>query len=144
MGYDKYYRHVLSKNKGSFDETIVCYKGTLTATTSAGTPFSLLNPLKADLIVTKVVVNITSAVTASTPVLMNVGIGVSGTLLYDTLIDGAELGTPTAIGVYDNQDDAGTNGKQTDKWGAAEYLTVTVEATPTGIAGDIYIWYRKA
>lgn len=142
MGFEKKYRHVASKFKGSFNETLVCYKGIL-VTATVGTPFSLLNPLGSALIVTKVVVDITTGVN-STPVDMNVGIGVSGTLAYDTLIDGAFLGTPVGAGVFDNQDDAGTNGKQTENWGATEYLTVTVTATPTDMVGNIYIWYRKA
>lgn len=139
MGIEKFRRKVVG-TKADFTEQIVCVKGALAVT---ATPYTLLNPLGVALIVTKVVVDITSAVSA-TPVTMDVGVGAATNTDYDTLIDGVVIGTPTAIGVYDNEDDKGTNGKATNKWGATEYLNVYTSAAPTGLAGSIYIWYRKA
>jgi len=142
MGYDKHYRTVVG-DKAEFKEQVTVYKGALAATTGAGTPFSLVNPLGARCLITRVLVDITTAISA-TPVEMNVGVGASAGGDYDTLIDGAEIGTPTAADLYDNQDDAGTNGKSSEEWGASEYLNVTVSGTPTGMVGNIYIYYRKA
>lgn len=110
--------------------------------TGAGTPYSVLNPEGTPLLVTMVVVDITGAV-SDTPVEMNVGIGAAATAAYDTLIDGADIGTPTAADVYNNADDGGTNGQAAERWSATEYLTVTVTGTPTGLVGNIYYWYRK-
>lgn len=142
MGFDKQRRKIVGK-QAEFEEQIICLKGTLTATSGAGTPYSIVNPLGAICIVEKVIIYTTGAISA-TPVEMNVGIGASASGTYDTLIDGLTVGTPTAAGDFNNIDDQGTNGHATDVWGASEYLTVTVTGTPTGLVGSIYVYYRKA
>ena len=141
MGITKFRRKVVG-NKADFKEQVVVLKESLDATSGAGTPASISNPLGTRLIVTRVVVDITSPISA-TPVEMNVGIGGSPYVAYDTLIDGLTVGTPTSADVYDNVDDQGTNGKSTEEWGASEYLTVTVTGTPTGMVGNIYVYYRE-
>jgi hypothetical protein len=143
MGFDKHYRHVKSQHRGDFQESIMVLEGTFTVPAGAGTPYSVVNPLGTEVIVNKVVVKLTGSI-SSTPVTMNVGIGASAAGDYDTLIDGAEVGTPEAAVLLDNIDDQGTNGKASEVWGATEYLTAVVSATPTGLtAGKIYIYYTK-
>jgi len=142
MGYDKFRRKVIGKYQGNFYETQNVLVGALTATTGAGTPYSVVNPLGTALLVTKVVVYTTGAISA-TPVTLKVGIGSSAGGAYDNLIDDVVVGTPTGAGVFDNSDDKGTNGQNTYIWGASEYLNVTVTGTPTGLVGKVYIYYVK-
>jgi len=142
MGFDKLIRKQVG-SEAEFSEQLICLKGTLTATSGAGTPYSKLNPLGAICLVDRVIIYTTGAISA-TPVEMNVGIGASAGGTYDTLIDGLVLSTPTAAGDFNNEDNGGTNGHSTDVWGATEYLTVTVTGTPTGLVGSIYVYYRKA
>lgn len=141
MGITKFRRKVVG-SKADFKEQVVVLKEALTATSGAGTPASIENPLGERLIITRLVVDITSPV-SDTPVTMSVGVGGSPYVSYDSLIDAVEIGTPTAADIYDNVDDQGTNGKSTEEWGASEYLTVTVTGTPTGMVGNVYVYYRK-
>lgn len=140
MGFDKFRRKVIG-TKAEFTEQVVVIKGALTA--GSATPYSLVNPYAVALIVNKVVIDLTSPV-STTPVAMSVGIGSTAHTKYETLIDDVVIGTPVAIGLFDNIDDQGTNGKASEKWGATEYLNVFCSATPTGLKGNIYIYCRKA
>lgn len=124
-----------------YKETIVCLKSALSATTVAMS--GITNPLGADLIITKVIVDITTACSA-TPVTFDAGcaaaaIGTSN----DNLLDGVDIGTPTAAAIYDNITNKGSNGAPTRKWASAKYFTITASGTPTAVVGNVYIYYRK-
>lgn len=142
MGFIKFRRKVVG-NKADFKEQVVVIKGALVATSGAGTPYSLINPLATRLIITKCILDFTTDISA-TPVELDVGTGANAGGTYNNLIDSKDVGDSPGAAIYDNVDDQGTAGKASQEWGATEYLTVTVTGTPTGLVGNIYIYYRKA
>lgn len=116
------------------------YKVALTAATgtTAGAVLSIPNPEGVDLIVTRLVLDITTEGPATTTV--DAGIAANGATSADNLID---AGAVSAIGVIDNVEDGGTNGQAVIKWPAAQYLTITASAALTGLVGNAYItWIR--
>lgn len=118
------------------------YKTALTAATddTAGGVLSLANPEGADLIIPSggFVLDITTKSTGAATV--DAGIADDGETSSDTLIDGLDVNA--AAGVFDNADDAGSNGGPV-KWGADEYLTITASATVAGLVGSAYISYIR-
>jgi hypothetical protein len=139
MGIEKVRRKMVGK-EAEFEEQIICKKGALFA---SATPISVLNPLGADCIITKFVVDVTTNPTA-TPVTMDCGVS-AAQASSDTLIDGAQIGG-AGIGTYcfDNITNKGTNGLPTKKWTSTHYLKCSLTGTPTGLVGNYYVWYRKA
>lgn len=118
------------------------YKVALTAVTgtTAGGCLSLANPEGVDLIVTRLVLDITTPSTGAATV--DAGIAANGTTSSDILIDGASVAT--AAKVLDNINDAGTNGKARQKWTSGQFLTITASATLAGLVGNAYIEYIRA
>lgn len=118
------------------------YKVALTAATvtTAGAVLSLANPEGADLIVTRLVLDITTQSTGAATV--DAGIAANGTTSSDNLIDGASVAS--AAKVLDNVTDGGTNGKARQKWTSSQYLTITASATLAGMVGSAYIEYIRA
>lgn len=116
------------------------YKTALTAAddTTAGGVLSLANPEGADLIVTRLILDVTTASTGAAAV--DAGIAANGSTSADNLIDGASVAT---IGVLDNIEDGGTNGQAVYKWGASQYLTITASADATGLVANAYIEYKR-
>lgn len=108
------------------------------ANTTAGAVLSLANPEKADLLVTRLVLDITTAGPGSTTV--DAGIAANGTTSADNLID---AGAVSAIGVIDNIEDGGTNGQAVVKWTSTQFLTITASAALTGLVGNAYIEYIR-
>lgn len=125
----------MSEGKGA-------YKTALTAATvtDGGAVLSLANPESVDLIVTRLVLNITTEATGAAAV--DAGIAADGETSSDTLLDGLDVGS--AAGVFDNFDDQGTNGQSCVTWDSDEYLTITASATLAGLVGDAYIEYIRA
>lgn len=119
------------------------YRVALTAgtTTTGGDVLSLANPEGEDLIVTRLLLNITTASTGAATV--DAGIAADGTTSSDTLIDGLDVNA--AAGLFDNADatDQGTNGKASRTWDSDEYLTITPSATCAGLVGYAYIEYKR-
>lgn len=116
--------------------------GNLTAatTTTGGDALGLANPEGADLLITRFMLNITTAATGSANV--DAGVAADATTSADDLIDGADVGSAAAI--FDNIDDQGTNGQSLLEWGSDEYVTVTPSATLAGLVGKYYIEYVHA
>lgn len=117
------------------------YKVALTAATTnaGGGVLSLANPEGVDLLVTRLVLNITTASTGAASV--DAGIAANGTTSSDTLIDGLDVNA--AAGVFCNIDDQGTNGQSVEQWDSDEYLTITASATVAGLVGYAYIEYIR-
>lgn len=117
------------------------YKVALTAVTgtAAGGALSLANPEGVDLIVTRLILDITTEATGAATV--DAGIAANGTTSADNLIDGGDVGT--AVVVLDNVGNGGTNGKSVRKWGSSQYLTITASATLAGLVGNAYIEYIR-
>jgi len=117
-----------------------CLYGSLTAatTTTGGDALNLLNPEGADLIITRFIINITTAATGVATV--DAGVAATGTSDAD-LIDEADVGSAAAI--FDNFDDQGTDGQSVLHWDSDEYLTVTPSATLAGMVGTYYVEYIR-
>lgn len=99
---------------------------------------SWANPEATSIIITKVVVDITTASTGASTI--DIGTAtVSATTTGDNLIDGV---SGAAIAVVDNTDDKGTNGKSKQKLATGKWVTGTqASGDITGIAGYAYIHY---
>lgn len=98
---------------------------------------SVLNPTGEAVIVTKCIVNITTASTGASTI--DVGIGSSASTSYDNLIDGLSGATAGAYA------DLGTNGKRAKLWPAAEYLTASeASGDVAGLAGELIVqWVTR-
>lgn len=124
----------MSEQKGA-------YKVALTAATdtTAGGVLSLANPEGADIIVTRLVLDITTPSDGAANV--DAGIAANGSTSSDNLIDGQSVAT--AAKVLDNVSDGGSNGKARQKWTSSQYLTITASATTAGMVGNAYIEYIR-
>jgi len=107
--------------------------------TTAGGVLSMANPEGIDLLITRLVLNVTTASTGAAAV--DAGIAANGTTSSDILIDGKSVAT---AGVFDNIEDQGTNGRAAVKWGASQFLTITASADATGLVGEALISYVPA
>ena len=107
----------------------------LASADTAGGVVAVLNPFGVDVIVTDVVLNVTTAATATCT--LNAGVAANATTTSDTLIDGVDVNT--AVGVFDNHANAGTNGGS-DLWESDEYITVSkATGSAAGLEGTVYI-----
>lgn len=105
--------------------------------TTVGGVLKLQNDDGADRIVTRLVLDVTTEATGAATV--DAGIDDAGDASADNLLDGVDVGT--AAGVFDNIDDAGTNGQSVIAWPDGEYLVITASATLAGLEGYAYIEY---
>lgn len=115
-------------------------KAALTAatTTAVGGVLKLVNPEGVDLLITRLMLDITTASTGAATV--DAGVDDGGDVSSDNLIDGKSVAT---AGIFDNTEDGGTNGKGVVKWKAGEYLVCSASATTAGMVGNAYIEYCR-
>lgn len=125
----------MSEQKGA-------YKATLTAatTTAVGGVLKVQNPEGADLIIKRLILDITTKSTGAATV--DAGVDDGGDVSSDNLIDGLDVNA--AAGVFDNVKNGGTNGKAAVKWPTDEYVVITASATVAGLVGSAYIEYVRA
>jgi hypothetical protein len=118
------------------------YKVALTAatTTAGGDALNLLNPEGVDLIITRLILDITTPATGAATA--DAGVTTTGTT-SDTLLDGVDVGSAAAVFDSADETDSGTNGKIGRRWGSAQYLTITPSATLAGLVGNAYIEYIR-
>jgi len=105
--------------------------------------FAWQNPESSEIIVDRVILDITHA-GGSASAVMDVGSAASGTTHSDNLIDGVDINTTA---VYDNLGDGGTNGKTKQKLdengGTTDYITGQIlDANAASLEGNVYIHYR--
>lgn len=124
----------MSEQKGAYKVALTAVTGT-----TAGGALSLANPEGEDIIVTRLVLDITTNSTGAATV--DAGIAANGSTSSDNLIDGASVAT--AAKVLDNVSDGGTNGKARQKWTSSQYLTITASASLAGLVGNAYIEYIR-
>lgn len=116
-------------------------KVALGAGEGAGGILGLLNPEGVDLIITRLVLDITTKSTGACTV--DAGVAANGTTSNDTLIDGLDVGTAPILA--DNIENQGINGVAAKKWGATQYLTVSkATGAAAGLVGSAYIEYVRA
>lgn len=115
-------------------------KVALAALDAAGGVLALANPEGADIIVKRIILDVTTKSTAACTV--DAGIAANGTTSNDTLLDGLDVGT--AAGVFDNIENQGTNGVGAKKWTSAQYLTISkATGAAAGLVGNAYIEYAR-
>jgi hypothetical protein len=115
--------------------------GTLTAGNANAFAFAWRNLSAKNLIISRVIIDVTTAGGTANAVL-DVGTAADGTTTSSNLIDGMDLNT---TGVYDNLDNAGTNGKSkqklTEYFGGLEWVTGQIlVANAANLAGKYYIY----
>jgi hypothetical protein len=114
------------------------YKVALGHADTAGGVLSLANPEGIDLIVTKLVIDVTTAATAACTV--DAGIAANGTTSADNLIDGQDVNA--ASGAFGSP--SGSNGKSAKFWKSTEYLNISkASGAAAGLAGYAYIEYIR-
>lgn len=113
------------------------YKHALTAATgtTAGGVLKVMNDFGADVIVTRLVLDIATKSTGVATV--DAGIHATGSASADNLIDGLDVNA--AAGVFDNTKNGGTNGKGVALWPAGHYLVITASATAAGLVGNAHV-----
>lgn len=107
--------------------------------TTVGGVLKLQNPEGADLIITRIVFDVTTKSTGAAT--LDVGVDDDGATSNDTLMDGLDVGT--AAGVFDNVKNGGTNGKAAVKWPTGYYIVATASASVAGLVGNAYIEYIR-
>ena len=111
----------------------------LAAVDTAGGVLSWQNPEATNIIVTRIVLDITTAATGSCSISAGTT-PTSATTSSANLID--TLDVNAAAGVFDNLGNAGTLGKTRQKVAAGKWLTISKASGATaGMAGYAYIWY---
>ena len=113
--------------------------GSLAAVDTGGGIFSWQNPESFAILVQHVVLNVTTKTTDACTV--DVGTtATNATTLSDTLIDGKDINT--AVGVFTNDESAGTNGKPFKRLAAGKWVTASkASGTSAGLVGTYEIYY---
>lgn len=117
-------------------------KGTLKAGNANAFAFVWENPEASKIIVTRVLINITTAGGTGSSVL-DVGVVADATSTADTLINGLDL---NATGIFDNITDKGEHGKSRqvvdEKGGTNDYITGKIlTQNAATLVGKYYIFY---
>ena len=107
--------------------------------TTVGGVIKLQNPEGVDLIITRLVLDVTTQSAGAASV--DAGVDDGGDVSSDTLIDGLSVAT---AGVYDNVENGGTNGKAAVRWPAGHYLVATATATTAGMVGSAHVQFIRA
>ena len=131
----------------SSDTTPVGLKSTkvaLAASDVAAGVLSWQNPEGSAIVVFRLVLDVTSAATGACT--LNVGSDGAGTSSSDNLLDGVDVGT--AVGLFDNMTNKGTNGKELQrldaKGGSTDYITASMASgASAGLVGNAYIIYYE-
>jgi hypothetical protein len=124
----------------AFDRTVKVARVALAEVDTAGGVFAWANPEATSIIVTRVVLDVTTAATGACTI--DVGTtATSATTLSDNLIDGLDINA--AAGVFDNITDKGTNGKARQKLAAGKWVTGSkASGASAGTVGFAYIHYH--
>lgn len=110
---------------------------TASVTFAGGDALAKLNPEGADLVITKLILDVTTPATGSATA--DIGVGATAATSDDGLLDGVDVGAAAILA--DNVDDQGTNGKASVLWAEGEYLTVSPSASLAGLVGNVYVQY---
>lgn len=115
------------------------------AVASAGNAgiLSLANPEGRDLIITRFIINTTTAAAGATTI--DAGIDADGTGSADTLLDGQTI---NAVGIRDNIQDQAGNGLDAVRWGSGQFITITKTVggagSEVGLVARVFVEYMRA
>jgi hypothetical protein len=114
-------------------------KVALGAADTGGGVLSWQNPEGTDIIITRIVIDITTRATGACTI--DVGTtATSATTSSDNLIDGLDINAAT--GVFDNIDNKGSNGKSKQKLASGKWVTASkASGSAAGTVGYAYIHY---
>ncbi len=120
-------------------------KGTMAVELSvsgAGNPTGVLasiaNPFGYDVIITSAVFRITAAGSTAT---LDIGVGADATTSNDGLMDGIA----DSLGLYNNEDNAGINGKSAQVWSSSQFLNVAkAGGNVTNLVGKLHVVCYRA
>jgi len=116
------------------------YKAALGVADTGGGVLSLLNPEGVDLIITRLVLDVTTKATAACT--LDAGVAAAATTSNDTLINGIDVNA--AAGVFGNIDDKAGNGQAVIRWESDYYLTISMASgAAAGLVGNAYIEYIR-
>lgn len=123
-----------------FDRLPKTAKVALAAVDTGGGVFSWANPESSNILISRVMIDVTTAATAACTI--DVGhTATSATTSSDTLLDGLDVNS--AAGVFDNITNAGTNGKAVQRLASGKWITASKASGATaGIVGYAYITYH--
>lgn len=123
------------------DRLPVVAKVALGTGTSGGGVFSWQNPENRDIIIDRIMLNITTKATSAATV--DVGAtATSATTSSDNLIDGLDVNA--AVGLFDNITDKGTNGKSRQLLASGKWVTASqASGAVAGLVGFAYISYYR-
>lgn len=114
-------------------------KVALGALDTGGGVLSWANPETGDILIERVLIDVTTVSTGACTVDFGVTTA-SATTLNDTLIDGLDVNGAT--GVFDNITDKGTNGKSRQRLAAGKWVTGSkASGAAAGLVGFAYIHY---
>ena len=122
----------------AFDRLTKVAKVALAAVRTAGGVLSWTNPEAGSIIITRILLDVTTASTGASTI--NAGTtATTSTTSSDNFIDGASAAT---IAVLGNLGNAGVNGKTVQKLATGKWITVSEDTGDvTGLAGFAYIHY---
>jgi len=124
----------------AFDRSVKIARVALAAVDTAGGVFAWANPEAGDILISRLVIDVTTKSTGASTV--DIGTtATNATTSSDTLIDGLDTGT--AAGIFDNITDKGTNGKSRQRLATGKWVTGSVASgASAGIVGYAYIFYN--
>lgn len=111
----------------------------VSVSTTSGQIAAVANPEGVSCVVKRIWLRTTTKSAAACT--LDIGVAAGATTSSDNLLDGISVaGVP--IGVYDNIENQGSNGRSTVDWPAASYVTVTVASgDANGLVGVLNVDY---
>lgn len=101
---------------------------------------SIANPFGYDVIITEAVLRVTTQSTGAST--MDIGVAADAVTSADNLMDGV---AGTATGIFNNEDNAGTNGKSSVVWGSAQFVNIAeASGDVAGLIGTLYLTCYRA
>lgn len=117
------------------------FSGSLAALDTGGGVVGIANPEDVDIIVTRVVLDVTTKTTAACT--LDGGIAAAITTSSDNLIDGLDVNAAT--GVFGNIQNKAGNGKELQRWDSDEFFTLSKKTgAAAGLVGSYFIEYYRA
>jgi len=139
MGNPMYGSNSADNNLDASSKLVKVDLGVVGVTHAAGDHnFQWRNPEGEDIIVEKLVIDITTAATGAAT--LDAGVAANGTTTSDNLMDAVDVGTAAILTTNDIAG-AGANGKGSQPMTAGQYITGDFSASAAGLVGSFYVKY---